>query len=80
MRDILERMRTGRFKVFRHLSDWFEEKGMYYRENGVIVKTHDDILSATHYAMMMLRFATTRVDNYDRPASVIEHDPLGDFV
>lgn len=78
--DILERMRTGRFKVFRHLSVWFEEKGMYHREDGVIVKIHDDILSATHYAMMMLRFATTRSDNYDRPASVMEYDPLGDFV
>ncbi len=55
--ELLERMQTGRFKVFRHLEDWFAEKRLYHRQDGVIVKERDDILSATRVAMMMKRFA-----------------------
>ncbi len=29
--DMLDRMQTGRFKVFRHLNDWFEEFRLYHR-------------------------------------------------
>src|SRR5262245_23710788 len=61
--EMLDRMQTGRFKVFRHLSDWFAEKRGYHRKDGVIVKARDDLLSATRYAVMMLRFA----DNEPRP-------------
>jgi hypothetical protein len=57
---ILDRMQTGRFKVFHHLTDWFAEKRHYYhRKDGKIVKERDDLLSATWYAVMMLRFAET---------------------
>jgi hypothetical protein len=28
------------------------------RKDGKVVKEHDDLISATRYAMMMLRFAT----------------------
>lgn len=55
--EILERMQTGRFKVFRHLEDWFGEKRLYHREDGMIVKERDDLLSATRVAVMMKRFA-----------------------
>lgn len=57
--DILERMETGRFKVFDDLEDWFEEFRLYHRKEGKIVKLNDDVLSATRYAYMMLRHATT---------------------
>lgn len=61
--ELYERMTTGRFKVFSHLSDWFEEKLNYHRdENGNIVKINDDLLSATRYAYMMRRFAKQRKD------------------
>jgi hypothetical protein len=50
-------MQTGRFKVFRQLTDWFAEKRHYHRKDGKIVKERDDLLSATRYAVMMLRFA-----------------------
>ena len=50
-------MQTGRFKVFRHLTGWFAEKRGYHRKDGVIVKARDDLLSATRYALMILRFA-----------------------
>lgn len=58
--EILDRMQTGRFKVFAHLADWFEEFNLYHRKDGIIVKENDDILSAGRYAYMMRRFATTR--------------------
>lgn len=58
--ELLDRMQTGRFKVFRHLSDWFEEFRMYHRKDGKIVKLDDDLLSATRYAYMMRRFAITK--------------------
>lgn len=57
--EILERMQTGRFKVFSNLNDWFEEYRQYHRKDGKIVKLRDDLLSATRYAVMMKRFACT---------------------
>src|SRR5690242_1609319 len=55
--EMLDRMRTGRFKVFRHLEGWFAEKRLYHRKDGQIIKERDDLMSATRYAMMMKRFA-----------------------
>ena len=61
--ELYERMTTGKFKVFSHLSDWFEEKLNYHRdEDGKIVKVNDDLLSATRYAYMMQRYAKQRKD------------------
>jgi phage terminase large subunit-like protein len=53
-----ERMETGRLKVFDHLGDWFAEFRQYHRKDGRVVKEQDDLLSATRYALMMLRFAS----------------------
>lgn len=47
-----ERMRTGRLKIASHLSEWFEEKRMYHRKDGQIVKIKDDLMSATRIAIM----------------------------
>lgn len=55
--EMVDRMQTARLKVFGHLSDWFEEFELYHRKDGVVVKLRDDALSATRYALMMLRFA-----------------------
>ena len=60
--EMLDRMKTGRLKVFSHLNDWFEEFRLYHRKDGLIVKENDDLLSATRYAMMMRRIATTAGD------------------
>jgi hypothetical protein len=54
---MIDRMRTERFKVFRHLEAWFAEKRLYHRKDGQIVKERDDLMSATRYAVMMKRFA-----------------------
>jgi hypothetical protein len=58
--EMLDRMQTGRFKVFKSLLDWFEEFRVYHREDGKVVKIDDDLMSATRYAQMMLRHADTR--------------------
>lgn len=55
--DMLDRMRTARFKVFKNLLDWFSEFLLYHRKDGKVVKEYDDLMSATRYALMMLRFA-----------------------
>lgn len=60
--EMLERMQTGRLKVFRHLTDWFDEFRIYRRDKGKIVKERDDLMAATRYAIMMRRFAKTRVE------------------
>ena len=55
--EMLERMRTGKFKVFANLLPWFEEKRLYHRKDNQVVKIREDIMSATRYAVMMCRFA-----------------------
>ncbi len=37
------------------VSEWFEEFRLYHRKDGKVVKLNDDLLSATRYAVMMLR-------------------------
>ena len=58
--EILERMQTGRWKVFSTCGAWFGEFRLYHREAGRIVKLNDDLISASRYAYMMRRFATTK--------------------
>jgi transposase-like protein len=55
--DMLQRMESGRFKVLKHLNDWWEEFRLYHRKDGKVVKEGDDLMSATRYGTMMLRFA-----------------------
>jgi hypothetical protein len=57
--DMLTRMEAGRFKAFKHLNDWWEEFRLYHRQDGKVVKECDDLMSATRYAVMMLRYAST---------------------
>jgi phage terminase large subunit-like protein len=56
--EMLIRMETGRLKIYRHLIEWFEEFRLYHRTDGKVVKEYDDILCATRYALMCIRFAT----------------------
>lgn len=58
--EMLERMQTGRWKVFDHLEDWFAEFRLYHRKDGLIVKQNDDRLAAVRYGMMMKRFASRK--------------------
>ena len=74
--EMLQRMQSGRLKVFDHLSDWFAEMRMYHRKDGKIIKERDDIMSATRYAVMSLRYASVGVDKkrVDHAYGSLDHE------
>jgi phage terminase large subunit-like protein len=53
--EMLHRMETGRFKVFPHLMEWFKEFRQYHRKDGKIEPIHDDLMSATRYAVQSVK-------------------------
>jgi len=55
--ELLERMKTGRLKVFDTQKEIFDEFRMYHRKEGRIVPFKDDLISAMRYAAMSLRLA-----------------------
>lgn len=74
---LLERMRTGRFRVNVNCAEWWEEYRMYHRKKNPdgtlkIFKERDDLMDATRYGVMMLRYALANenppapVDRYNR--------------
>jgi phage terminase large subunit-like protein len=65
--EMLSRMQTGRLKVFSHLNDWWEEFRLYHRRDGKIFKEHDDLISATRYALMMLRYCRANDSAWSKP-------------
>jgi hypothetical protein len=69
--EMLERMQTGRFRVFRGREQWLDEFRFYRREDGLIVKERDDLISSTRYAIMMRRYAK------QSPSSRVSEPPLG---
>ncbi len=72
--DMLDRMQTGRLKVFAGLNDWFEEFRLYHRKDGRVVKERDDLMSATRYGLMMRRKAI--VQPVQRTAVIEAWEPL----
>ncbi len=75
--EMLQRMQSGRFKVFHHLEDWFAEFNIYHRKDGRVVKEADDLLSATRMCVMAKRFARTREPLHRFPKTVgMNYDPL----
>ncbi len=62
---MLGRMTTGRLKVAAHLADWWEEFRMYHRQDGLVVKERDDLMSATRMGLMALRHATLKPGAYE---------------
>jgi hypothetical protein len=78
--DMLDRMQTGRFKVFNTLTEWFEEFRLYHRKDGLVVKLRDDIMSATRYGVMMLRESVVepRAMRQARQGNGMS-DPLADY-
>lgn len=55
--ELYARMQSGTLKVFASCPDWFEEFRLYHRKEGRVVKVQDDLMAATRYAFMGLRFA-----------------------
>lgn len=62
--EMLDRMLTGRWKVFSTCTEWLEERRMYHRKDGKIVKERDDVISASRYALMMLRYAEIKPKSF----------------
>lgn len=58
--EMLDRMQTGRWKVFNTCGSWMAEYRLYHRKKGLIVKLKDDLISSSRYAYMMRRFATVK--------------------
>lgn len=52
-----EREKSGRLKYAKHLTDLLEERRLYHRKDGQIVKIKDDLLSALRTAIMAKRHA-----------------------
>ena len=74
--DMIERMKTGRFKVFSTCTAWLDEFRSYYRKDGKLKARGDDALKASFYALMMLRYAATQADvsgsfTHDIPNTVL---------
>ena len=78
--EFMDRMQTGRLKVAEHLMEWFEEYRLYHRKKGLIVKDRDDLISATGYLMMMLRFARIREGIQLPVTTSLDYDPLNPVV
>lgn len=74
--EMLERMTTGRFKVFANQSEFMEEKRSYHRKDGKIVAKRDDILKATFYALMMKRYAVPKSVLLRAPVSRAPQRPI----
>lgn len=77
---LLERMQSGRFKVFNTCVSWFEEFRMYHRDEGRIVAINDDLMAATRYAAQSLRYADVMKhphgyrQGFDKP---LKYEPMG---
>jgi hypothetical protein len=61
--EMLERFRTGRLRVFKNLTPWFEEFRRYHRKKGKIYKEFDDLMDATRYsAISVTRYGQNAVE------------------
>lgn len=57
IQEVLQRMNSGRFKVFAHLEEWWHEFRLYRRvpegtNAGRVVKKDDHLMDATRYVVM----------------------------
>jgi len=54
--EIDARERAGKWKVSRGCLAYLEERRLYHRKDGEIVKLRDDVLAAARYGLMMRRY------------------------
>jgi hypothetical protein len=57
--DVLNRMQTGRLKIFSNQLQIIEELRMYHRKNGIVHKVDEDLADALRYGVMGIRYAST---------------------
>jgi len=79
---MFSRLKTGRIKIFRTCRDWLSEQQRYHRKDGQVVDEDDDLISATHYAVMELRNAVPYYSGWSMPetAQGVDHDPLASYL
>jgi phage terminase large subunit-like protein len=67
--EMADRMRGGRWKVFKGQNDgWMEEYRLYHRDgDGRVVDENDDAISASRYGLMMRRFGRTADFKFYQP-------------
>lgn len=53
--EMLQRMKTGRLKVFKTCGRFFEEMRRYHRKDGKIVKEFDDMMDAARYSVLSVK-------------------------
>ena len=75
--EILDRMRTDRWKVFSTCNLWRRERKGYYMKDGKPVRKHDDVICSSRYAYMMQRAARSKISQADKyPESIgLDYDP-----
>ena len=73
--EMLQRMENDKFKVFSTLSEWWQEFRIYHRKDGRIQTVNDDVMAASRYAALSLRYAVAGKD--DRWSQEITYPKLG---
>ena len=74
---MLDKMKTGKLRVFSTCRKWFDEFRTYHRKEGKIVKINDDLMSATRYGLMMLACARTEPEHHVMPETAgMDYEPL----
>jgi phage terminase large subunit-like protein len=67
IQETLTRMKTRRLRVDENLHDWFEEFRLWHYKDGKPVDEREDLMKATHYALMMLRYAKAETKEDEKP-------------
>jgi phage terminase large subunit-like protein len=67
IQETLLRMQTRRLRVDSNLHDWFEEFRFWHYKDGKPVLEREDLMKATHYALMMLRYARPLEKEPEKP-------------
>lgn len=65
-REILARMRSGRFKVDSRLAEWLDEYRSFYRQEGQVPRDSYPLMSATRHAVGQLDFALAQATHGGR--------------
>lgn len=73
--EMLDRMQTGRWKVFRNCGAWMEEKRLYHRKDGRLVKLRDDVLCLHPDTQVITRRGVAPISNLvDTVGEVLSSD------
>jgi phage terminase large subunit-like protein len=75
VKEMHDRMKSGRLKANRAMRAFFDEMRLYHRKDGLIVKVNDDILSATRTGLIDRRRWGVAVLGSKKPAPKRPQEP-----